>query len=284
MLKESITSKEINCIFSSSNGKPNRKLKETYLRKLFEMTNCSNDIAKTIAKIDSQIIETWDYEISKSIIRNMFFKSEKCILSKQKKDKIDLAIHQWKELGLGEIKWPFAAASIDNYIHKLNRSEKIPEQEKDKIISKDIIRFRRIKEINQLKNDYIEYLVIHNNENVIPTFGNKRGVDFYIDGLPFDQKVSKSVGSDFIKEYGDDYRTVAIESTSLLAKSLYEHQDAQRFGSEPRFLVVYLDTDLTSDEIEDLLKSLDFSSPMNIAFEYKGNKYKTTCYLILLHR
>lgn len=289
MLKEQITLKDINYIFSGSNGKPDKELKTEYLERLFKVKKQDASIEKTKVKIDEQIIDSWDYYISKDILREMFFESEKCKFNRDKKKRIDKALKEWNELGLGELKWPFAAEQIDNVVHRLNRREDITEREKDEIISDSIIRFRRIKEINQLKNDYIEYLVITNNENVIPTFGNKRDVDFYIDGVPFDQKVSKSVGGDFKLKYGEDYRTVAINNPELLAISLYEHQDPNRFGADSRFLVVYLDTDMTSDEIESLLKGIDFSSPMSIVFEYEGkdhqkNKYSTSCYLILLHR
>lgn len=270
MLKESIDIHDINLIFSGSNGKPDAELKIKYLNRLFSETNSAKTISKVKAKIDEQIIETWNYDISKKVLRELFFESNKCLVNQKKKEKIDAAINEWKELGLGELKWPFAAADIDNQVHKLNRRDDLTGPEKDKMISDDIIRFRRIKEINQLKNDYIEYLVILHNDNVIPTFGNKRGTDFYIDGIPFDQKVSKSVGSDFIKKYGDDYRLVAINDPQALAVSLYEHQDPDRFGADPRFLVVYLDTDLSSSEIEILLKNIDFSNPMDVKFEYKS--------------
>ena len=289
MLKDNITNQDIKIIFSGINGKEDRGLKEEYLRRLFKETDSSEILEKTKAKIDEQIIRTWDYVISKDVLRKMFFESEKSKNNKEKKEKIDIAISEWKKMGFGELKWPFAAGDIDNQVHRLNRRDDISGEEKDIILSDAIIRFRRVKEINQLKNDYIEYLVIKNNDNVIPTFGNKRGTDFYIDGVPFDQKVSKSVGGDFKEKYGDDYRSVAINHPELLAQSLYEHQDPDRFGAEPRFLVVYLDTDMDSDEIEGLLKGIDFSVPMSFDFEY-GEKngvksvFHTSCYLILLHR
>ena len=289
MLKDAITVKDINIIFSGVNGKPDKKLKEDYLKRLFKKTSYSQTIETSESKINEQIIETWNYEISKNILREMFFESEKYKTNKNKKEQIDQAIDEWKELGLGELNWPFAAAAIDNYVHRLNRRDDISEQEKDKIISSDIIRFRRIKEINQLKNDYIEFIVVSYNDNIIPTFGNKRGTDFYIDGLPFDQKTSKSVGKDFIAKYGENYRKTAIDNPALLARSLYENQDSERFGAEPRFLVVYLDSDLTSDELEKLLKGIDFSKPLKFDFDYKDregniNRYTTECYLILLHK
>jgi len=125
--------------------------------------------------------------------------------------------------------------------------------------------------------------------NVIPTFANRRGVDFYINGEPFDQKVSRSVGRNFIAEYGEDYREIAISRPDLVAKCLYEYQDEARFGCEPRLLVVYLDSDLEIEDIEDSLAEVDFDNPININFEYRHSDgrtliYETYCYIVLLHR
>ncbi len=289
MLRDSISFNDIKVIFSGSNGCSARDLKIKYLKKLFEITGTSEEIQKTIVLIDEQIIQTWNYDISKDVIREIFFESEKCANNRANKEKIDAAIEEWEALGLGELKWPFSANGIDGYVHSLNRKYELTGEEKDKLLSDNIIRFRRMKELSQFKNDYIEYLVITYNDNVIPTFGNKRGIDFYIDGVSFDQKVSKSVGGSFIDKYGTNYRSVAINHPELLAKSLYENQDADRFGADPRFLVVYLDTDLNSDEIEELLQQINFTSPINIDFDYPDNEgniknYTTFCYLVLLHR
>ena len=170
----------------------------------------------------------------------------------------------------------------------MNRSN-LTEREKDDQIALDAIRFRRIKEINTLRNDYIEYLIFANNDEVIPTFGNSRGVDFYINGQPFDQKVGRSIGRAFIEKYGEEYREIAIENPDLVAISLYENQDEERFGDEPRLLIAYLDSDLTTEDVENSLASVDFSCPINIDFEYEfsnGNMriYQTYCYVVLLHK
>ena len=74
-----------------------------------------------------------------------------------------------------------------------------------------------------------------------------------------------------------------------MAKSLYEHQDPNRFGADPRLLVVYLDVDMSSDEIEKKLEKVDFSNPMDLEFEFGENdksikKYETSYFLVLLHR
>lgn len=288
--KRVTTKKSIDVIFTDDTGTLSCYIQKKYLKELFLITGveCFLD-ALSKEKINDLIILTWDYIESKNILRTMFKETDKYKNNKAKKEKIDNAILEWKAMELGELKWPFAAINFDDVVHRLNRREDISDKEKDDILCEDVIKFRRIKDISSLKNDYIEYLIFEKNENIVPTFGNKGGVDFYIDGKPFDQKVSKSVGGDFIKQYGDEYRRIAIENPSLLAKSLYEHQDANRFGAEPRFLVVYLDVDMTSNEIEKKLENVDFSKPMQIEFEYPSSdkvmkRYSTSCYLILLHR
>ena len=116
--------------------------------------------------------------------------------------------------------------SFDQHVHALNRNKSLSEDEKDSLLSKEVIVFRRIKHINSLRNDYIESLVFKN-DNVIPTLGNRKGIDFYINGEPYDQKVGKSVGKAFVDEYGDNYREMALNYPELVAKSLYENQDEE---------------------------------------------------------
>lgn len=288
--KKITTQKSIETVFSDKNGGVDCGLQKSYLTELYSCHNINIFLnAVTNDRIDEFIMATWEYNDSKEILREMFKQTDKYNNNQSKKKRIDSAIAEWKELDLGELKWPFAAKNFDDVVHKLNRREDIRESEKDDILSTEVKKFRRMKDISSLKNDYIEYLIFEKNINIIPTFGNKRGVDFYIDGIPYDQKVSKSVGSDFIKQYKDNYREKAIKEPALLAKSLYEHQDVNRFGNDPRLLVVYLDDDMSTDEIEKKLKTTDFSQPMSIVFEYPGSdnvmkKYSTSCYLVLLYR
>lgn len=266
----------------------NKENKRRYLELLSEHIAINLNTIQTNVAIDDAIIRTWDYELSKSIIRDMFFDSYKCIENKQSKDKIDDLIYEWENLDLGEIDWPFPPKMFDSYVHSLNRSD-YTEQQKDDIIALDAIKYRRIKDINTLRNDYMEYLIFVNSNEVIPTFGNSRGVDFYINGEPFDQKVGRSVGKAFIEKYGDNYRNIAIENPDLVAISLYENQDKERFGYEPRLLIAYLDSDLTTEDVEYSLSEIDFRNPIEIEFEYdfsNGEKqiFETYCYVILLHK
>ena len=175
MIINSITTEDIKKIFSNTE---NKKL---YLRKLFYKTGNSSKIEVQKGKLDQQIIETWSYEESKSIIREMFRNHPKFIEQQKLDVEIDKAINDWNTLNLGDFEWPFSAMSFDQHVHTLNRNKSLSEQEKDDIISKETIKFRRIKQINSLRNDFIESLIFKN-ENIIPTLGNNKGVDFYING------------------------------------------------------------------------------------------------------
>ena len=281
MLKNEITSVEVKKIFQ------NKDNKVEYLNRFFDYIGKSEPIEKTNTKIEEQIISTWNYEASKTVIREMFRNTEKYHYISRCKEKIDVAINEWNLLRLGKIDWPFSAMNFDQHVHQINRDESMNERRKDFLIARQCVKFRRIKQINALRNDYIEYLIFKN-ENVIPTFGNNRGVDFYIDGEPYDQKVSKSVGKIFQDKYGDDYRNIAIKNPNLVAESMYENQDEERFGDEPRLLIIYLDSDVTSQQIEDQLCNIDFNDPMTIEFKYKHSNHntlnhKTKCFVVLLH-
>lgn len=280
-INKSITSNEVNKIFA------NKEEKIEYLNKLYEYKGIKEDIPKTIRKINEAIISTWSYEESKTIIRKLFKKTEKYKNSK-KSDKllIDM-MEEWEKLDLGERKWPFQALGFDKYIQRVN-CQKITEKEKDEIVKKDIVKFRRIKRINTFRNDFIEYLIVENNENIIPTLKHSKGVDFYINGFPYDQKVSKSVTKEFKNYYGNKWREEAINNPQIVAEYLYKYQDEQRFGIEPRLLIVYLDEDIDNNNIIKCVKKVNFSKPISISFEYDHSnnikkKYETECYIVLLH-
>lgn len=280
MLKVEITDEEIKKIL------PTQELMIEYLERLFRIKKIQMN-SKCSKKVAIQtIIDTWDYDASKEVIRKMFFESLKYLNGQHCKERIEEAIGNWKEHNLGEFSWPFSAMNFDKRVVAINRMN-LTEEEKDRLIASDVIKFRRIKDINTLRNDYIEHLIITNNNNIIPTLTHRSGVDFYINGEPYDQKVSKSVGKDFIELYGENYRQKAIEHPELVAKSLYEHQDSERFDDLPRLYIVYLDDNITNSRIEHLLSNINFQKPYLIEFDYSHanikEHYRTHCFVVLLY-
>jgi hypothetical protein len=150
------------------------------------------------------------------------------------------------------------------------------------------VKYRRIKEINTVRNDFIETLIFEKNENILPTLNHRRGVDFFINGVSFDQKVAKSPTNEFKRHFKDDWRDVAIKRPELVAEYLYKYQDEGRFGADPRLLVVYIDEDVSIDKIREIINGTDLNNPIEINFTYKhknlGEKnYKVPCFVILLH-
>ena len=282
MLTEGITLNEIKKIFDKTSTK------QEYISRLYDAMSIDEEIQKTINALNMAIINTWDYEISKQILRDMFFETDKYNNGIDCGIEIDELIENWHNHGLGNIDWPFSANGFDTYAANINRHTHLTQEEKDDLIAINAIRFRRIKEINTLRNDYIESLIIRHNENIIPTFKHSEGVDFYINGEPFDQKVSRSVGRRFIDYYGDDYYHIAINHPELVAESLYKHQDERRFDALPRLYIVYLNHGISNAELEESILNYDLNAPFEIDFEYihSGNihkTYHTHCYIILLH-
>ena len=283
MLTQNITFNEINKIFDSFNRK------EEYLNKLCERTGRGRPLAAYgYGRTDQAIADTWNYEISKDIIREMFFKSEKFLRGLKSKGRIDFLTEDWHNNNLGKIEWPFAAMGFDGYIAGINRRADLSEREKDEIAARGTVKFRRIKDINTCRNDYIESLIVYHNSNIIPTFRHNRGLDFYINGQPFDQKVSRSVGKSFIRTYGDGYRSIALNRPELVAVSLYENQDEERFDQDPRLYIVYLDSDISSKSIERSIIETSFEKPTEVSFNFthsngRVTEHRTYCYVLLLH-
>lgn len=264
-----------------------RENMEAYLTEFYKEKRIEKELPKTIKKIIEEIINTWDYAVSKNVIRELFKTTQKYNISKYSDIHLNEMIGEWMALELGPIEWPFAAAGFDTYMQTVNHSH-FSDEEKDIKVMKDAVRFRRIKEINTSRNDYIEYLIFEHNENIMPTLKHNREVDFYIDGVPYDQKVSRSVGKKFKEDYGENYKEYAIKHPEIVAKYLYQGQDEDRFGYQPRLLVVYLDDDVKPEKIADIIIKTNFKNPIQLEFDYNHAKvgvknYKTECFVVLLY-
>jgi len=234
------------------------------------------------------IVDSWDYEESKEIIRNIFKETEKYKSGKEANNAMDVLIKEWQNLKLGDIAWPFSQGAFDDFVQRIN-SEKENGFAKDEKVKVAAVKYRRIKEINTVRNDFIETLIFEKNNNILPTLNHRRGVDFFINGISFDQKVSKSPTNEFKRQFKDEWRQMAIKKPELVAEYLYKYQDEGRFGADPRLLVVYIDEDVPIDKIREIINKNDLNNPIEINFTYKhknlGEKnYKVPCFVILLHK
>ncbi len=233
------------------------------------------------------VVDSWDYEISKKVIRDIFKETDKYKKGKEADNAMKLLIKEWESLKLGEIAWPFSQGAFDDFVQRIN-SEKESGFIKDEKVKAAAVKYRRIKEINTVRNDFIETLIFEKNENILPTLNHRRGVDFFINGISFDQKVSKSPTNEFKRHFKDNWRDIAIKKPELVAEYLYKYQDEGRFGADPRLLVIYIDEDVSIDRIRKIIDETDLDDPIEINFTYKhkiqGEKsYKVPCFVILLH-
>ncbi|OHA13465.1 MAG: hypothetical protein A2909_00940 [Candidatus Tagabacteria bacterium RIFCSPLOWO2_01_FULL_39_11] len=233
------------------------------------------------------VVDNWDYEVSKKIIREMFKETEKYKNGKDANAVMDLLIKEWETLKIGKIEWPFSQGGFDGFVQRINSGESTGfiKDEKVKIAA---VKYRRIKEINTVRNDFIETLIFEKNQNILPTLNHRRGVDFFIAGISYDQKVAKSPTNQFKNRFKDVWREEAIKNPALVAEYLYKYQDEGRFGDDPRLLVVYLDEDVSIQKIREIINNTNLDKPIEINFSFKhkiqGDKnYKVPCFVILLH-
>jgi hypothetical protein len=214
------------------------------------------------------IVNTWNYENSKTIIRNIFCKTPKFQNGKDADNAMNILLEEWNALQLGDVNWPFPQGDFDGFVQRIN-AENSSGFEKDEKVKQAAVKYRRIKEINTVRNDFIETLIFEKNENITPTLNHRRGVDFFINGISFDQKVAKSPTNQFKKDFGENWRQKAIDNPELVAQYLYTFQDEGRFGADPRLLVVYIDEDVTVEQIRNIIKTTDLTNHTTIDFTYK---------------
>lgn len=233
------------------------------------------------------VVDNWDYELSKKIIRDLFKETEKYKNGKEANAVMDFLVKEWEILKMGKIEWPFSQGDFDGFVQRIN-SEKSTGLVKDEKVKIAAVKYRRIKEINTVRNDFIETLIFEKNQNILPTLNHRRGVDFFIDGISYDQKVAKSPTNQFKNRFKNNWREEAIKNPALVGEYLYKYQDEGRFGADPRLLVVYIDEDVSIQKIREIINHANIDKPIEINFSFKhkiqGDKnYKVPCFVILLH-
>ncbi len=229
----------------------------------------------------------WCYEEHREVVRGMFRKTPKYESGVEAEELLAALSKEWRNLDLGAVRWPCSQARFDALVQSINNGVGGRES-KDDQVKQAAVRFRRMKELVTARNDLIERLLFDSQEDIIPTFSHRTGVDFFIHGERFDQKVSKSVGAEFRQQFGDGWRAEAIESPEKLAKSLYENQDSDRFGDEPRLLVVDVDeAAFEAAAIRGAVSRAAVGDPMTVPFRYthpggSPKQYTTKCIVVLL--
>ena len=214
------------------------------------------------------IAECWDYETGKEIVRGMYQKTEKYEDPSSIANKMRQRISAWNKLGLGKIAWPCSQGAFDSFVQKVNGNKELNDDRRDKAVKRAAVQYRRIKEINTHRHDYIEGLIIQDNLEVLPTLTHKKGIDFFIDGIPFDLKISASPTRQFKEDKGENWIEEAAKRPEELARYLYTHQDEGRFDQNPRFLIVCPD-DVSDEIVERAIKQIDLKKPLEIDFTYE---------------
>jgi len=235
----------------------------------------------------TKIVEYWDYNSGIKIIRELFKSTKKYESGKDSYSTMNILLDEWNKLKLDKIAWPFSQGDFDGFVQRVN-AEGISGSEKDEKVKHAAVKYRRIKEINTVRNDFIETLIFEKNNNILLTLNHRRSVDFFINGFSFDQKVAKSPTAQFQKDFKESWKEYAINHPEKVAEYLYKYQDEGRFGADSRLLVVYLDEDVSINRIAETIQNTDLNNPYEINFEYKHKTheiktYKVKCFVILLY-
>jgi hypothetical protein len=254
-------------------------------RMIIKGMNKGNEVLKmNNEELWNKVVSSWDYYLSLKIVRNLFRNSKKYKNGKVGKQKYRDLIKEWNNLDLGLIKWPCSQGAFDEFVQRVNNSSAT---NKDEIVKKASVQYRRMKELNTVRNDFLEIEIFEKNENILPTLNHSRGTDYFINGESFDQKVAKSPTKEFIKTYGNNWKEEAIKNPEKVAEYLYKYQDEGRFGADSRILVVYLDENIGLEKIEEIITRINLSQPLKIDFSYNHAKlgekhYQAKCFVIIL--
>ena len=225
--------------------------------------------------IRKKIVQHRDFKIAEKIIRDLFKDSPKYKSGIESYKTMNILLDERNKIQLWDINWPFSQWDFDGFVQRVN-SEKIDWFKKDEKVKYAAVKYRRIKEINTVRNDFIETLIFEKNENILPTLNHNRWVDFFINWVSFDQKVAKSPTNQFKKDFWESWKEVAIQNPDKVAEYLYKYQDEWRFWADSRLLVVYLDEDVSIQRIAETIQKTDLENPLEINFEYIHNQWKPT--------
>lgn len=133
------------------------------------------------------------------------------------------------------------------------------------------------------RNDLIEYILFETKQEVFPTLVEIKGVDFFYNGVPYDQKVTFGLGA-FERKFDSQEEAfdAAKKNPKLVLETLFKDQDFSRFNSSNtmnRLLFSLTDLRVTHEEIKLAIKKIDLSSPfeLDVFFSNKQMNQKVQC-------
>lgn len=229
------------------------------------------------------IIDNWDYNKALPIIRDMAFnKKYDDIKYNYNKNLYKKTCSNLVNRFGPNNNWSFNPFDYDGHMTRFIRNSEDILNDTDTYIEL-VVKNLWVKSLNMYRSFLFEYFIIKNKKDILPTLGNKSLTDFYYLGKSRDQKNSKSVTREFEKDYGPNWKQIALSNPELVAKYLYTNQGEGRFGFEPRLFIINLkDEHQTVEEIEEISKNINFGKSLPIDFEYKGVEYKTDAIVIYI--
>lgn len=275
-IKEGLTKEDLKNILGSNNMKVEFLEQMKYHWKVPMKINRKKQMVidlKKVGDLDEYIITRWDYTVCRDILRDMFRLTEKYNRGRTAKELFNHFKKKYREAGFTDYKWPFISGQFDDYLVKVIVYPSVANSEvfdgQLGKIDRDVEKFSYLKIFNTLRNDYIEYLMFLADEDIIPTFSHRGGIDFYIHGLGFDQKVSRSVTNQFMDKHGEKWRDVALDNPFEVAEFLMVLGDEARFSNVPRLFVIDVDGSYELEGIEDKVQVIDFDSPTQVTYTYQ---------------
>lgn len=127
-------------------------------------------------------------------------------------------------------------------------------------------------EYQTARNDLLEFIMFETKEEIFPTLIEIKGVDFFYDGVPYDQKVTFGLGA-FEKQFKTQIEAfnAAKKNPKLVLETLFKDQDFTRFNSSNtmnRVLFSFTDLRITPENIRLAIKKLDLNSPFNLTVDF----------------
>jgi len=91
----------------------------------FKTISRGQNAGKKVLVLDTRelwkaIVDSWNYEESKKIIRDIFKETEKYKSGKEADNAMDVLIKEWQSLKLGDIAWPFSQGAFDEFVQRIN--------------------------------------------------------------------------------------------------------------------------------------------------------------------
>lgn len=255
-----------------------------FLRRTETKSVVKNKTSEEIYKI---VVDEWNYDVAIKTIRNIAFEKKYNNDNYQSYSKnYTEVIEEIHRLFYNDTTWAFAPADYEGHLVRRIRSSKNIVSEASRYLV-DVHKNYLLKAKMHLRSYLFEHHLIEYNKNILPTLSYEKECDFYVDGKRMDQKNSKSVTKEFKNDFGEKWLQVAKEQPELVAKYMYEQQQSQRFGYEPRIFIIEIDENTKSvGEIKNICREIDIKTPIPVEFKYKindvENTYKTSAIVILI--